>query len=28
MLHLLQHTRCERLSYLFFALLIATTFLF
>jgi len=28
MLHLLHPSRCERISYLFFALLIATTFLF
>jgi len=28
MIHLLHPSRCERISYLFFALLIATTFLF
>jgi len=28
MIHLLRQTRCEHLSYLFFSLLIATTFLF
>jgi len=28
MIHLFHATRCERISYLFFALLIATTFLF